>query len=103
MANHIWIGLADVRPIAGADPFDGAVGAYAYAAVEASDEAAFDARVRLAAQQLGLTVVDIEEASPALAKGVRALSGDQRRVISDARQASEVAWGTFHAYENDDE
>lgn len=103
MADHIWIGLVDVRPIAAGDPFDGAVGAYVYAAIEASDEAAFEARVRLAAQQLGLTVVDIEEASPALAKGVRALSGDQRRVISDARASSGVAWGTFHAYEEDDE
>jgi hypothetical protein len=87
----------------GVDPFDGAPGAYVYAAAEAIDGTRFAERVRLAAHTPGVRVVEIEDASPALASGIRAPTSDQRRLISDARESSEVVWGTFHAYENEDE
>jgi hypothetical protein len=103
VADHIWTGLIEVHPMTGVDPFDGAPGAYVYAAAEAIDGTRFAERVRLAAHTPGVRVVEIEDASPALASGIRAPTSDQRRLISDARESSEVVWGTFHAYENEDE
>jgi hypothetical protein len=103
MSTAIWLGCFDLRPEVGSEVLDGAIGAAVYAAAEASDVVTFEQPVTQAALELGLLVAEMEEAGPALARGVRSLGGNHRRLISEARRTGTVAWGTFHTYDRDDE
>jgi sorbitol-specific phosphotransferase system component IIA len=103
MSTAIWLGFFDLRPEVGSEVLDGAIGAAVYAAAKASDVVTFEQRVTQAALELGLLVAEMEEAGPALARGVRSLRGNHRRLISEARRTGTVAWGTFHTYDRDEE
>lgn len=104
MSAPIWLGLFDlVAEGDGDDVLDGAAGAVAYAAAIADDEDAFLRKVQDAALEIGLRVTSSEEVAPAMARGVRRLSGQHRKLISQARRSDVVEWGTFHSYESDDE
>jgi hypothetical protein len=102
IAPAMWIGLFDVRPKPGAQVLEGAIGAVVYAAAPAPDSVTFEQDVRLAAGELGLVVTQMEDAEPASASALRALRGGPGRLIAGEHTGA-VAWGTFHAYDNESE
>jgi len=102
IAPAMWIGLFDVRPETGSQVLEGAIGAAVYAAAQAPDPVTFEQHVRLAACELGLVVTQMEDAAPASASELRALCSGHGRLIAGDR-AGTVAWGTFHAYDSEQE
>lgn len=98
----MWIGLFDVRPEAGSQVLEGAIGAAVYAAAQAPDPVTFEQEVRRAARELGLAVTEMEDAAPASASELRALCAGHGRLIAGDRTGA-VAWGTFHAYDSEQE
>jgi len=97
-----WVGLIEVSPIG--DTFlDQATRAFVWAAVAAQDTAHFLERVRSAASEMSLRIESAEDIVPA-ARSLRAgRNREVRRLVRRALlQPTEVAWGTFHAYEDDE-
>jgi hypothetical protein len=97
-----WVGLIEVSPI-GETFLDQASRAFVWAAVAAQDTDHFLARVRAAASEMSLRIESAEDIVPA-ARSLRARRNREvRRLVRRARlQSTEVAWGRFHAYEDDD-
>ncbi len=104
MHKQLWIGLAEVRPLAECTLLDGARGAYVHVMAWANDADQFRAAVVKRATELALVLIDLRETEPwaIRSSGDSALRNEfyemADRLESDVKQ---VAFGRFHAWLQD--
>ncbi len=98
-----WVGLLHVAPTDDASGLERGMRAFVWVAVAARDVDQFLEHVRTAANQMSLKIEAAEDVAPAL----RTLHGRRNRemrqlAVKALTRPTNVAWGTFHAYENDE-
>jgi hypothetical protein len=103
-SRTVWVGFVNVVPDGNPDAFDGAIGAYVWAATEAASRSDYERRVaEAAALTFGLKAVSVEDVAPALSLGRPARRTSHGAVVRRARKSGDVEWGTFHSYGSEDE
>lgn len=104
MHKQLWIGLAEVRPLAECTLLEGARGAYVHVMAWADDADQFRAAIVTRATELALVLIDLRETEPWAIRN----SGDAElrnefyemadRLETDVKH---VAFGRFHAWFQD--
>lgn len=101
MHKQLWIGLAEVRPLAECTLLEGARGAYVHVMAWATDADRFRAAVVKRATELALVLIDLRDTEPWAIRN----SGDAevRNEFYDMAERLEVnvkqvAFGRFHAW-----
>jgi hypothetical protein len=102
--RQAWIGLVDLRPEPGNDPFDGAPGAYANVLALARSNAHYRQLVTETFTEIGLMVWELENVEPLVERRRKAeTDGDVADdLLALARQlspSSPVLYDTFYVYE----
>lgn len=99
-----WIGLIEVVPREGSDFLGSAEGAFVNVVALASNASDYRESVERAVNELGLDLVDVEDAEP-LSNRLKKWTVDEeiRDMAETVKRLGSVAFGTFDTYKNLDE
>jgi hypothetical protein len=98
MNRELWIALIEVGVIPGSSALSAGEGAYVNAVVVASDEGEFENLVAHALNEIGLFVVNIEDAEPFSKRAARYVLDDDILQLADEARSRGVCFGAFHVY-----
>jgi len=97
--NRIWIGLAKVSSIPGANLLDGAKGAYVNILAIASTSSEFKAKAKKAVEDLGLNFNQIEDIE-IFSERIKnyELTGIIKNLAKEVNKTKELRFGNFHTF-----
>lgn len=104
MHRQIWVGLAEVTPLADCTALGGSKGAYVHVMAWADDAAHFQRVLERNMPQLKIALLGVRDPEP---WEVRSSAPDLPRELFDmaysiSEDTSKVAFGVFHAWLNDE-
>ena len=100
--KQLWIGLvgADQRP--GVSFLGDAKGGYMNVVASAANAGEFEQKVKRALDELGLELIDMDDAEPLAKRLSRETATEEvSNMANTVRKLDSVAFGTFYRYEND--
>jgi hypothetical protein len=105
--KQLWIGLVEVRPLAGNNEILGdAKGAFVNIVTWASNDEEYRRNAELIASKLGLFVSEIENPEPLRVRRMKTTGGLGQEIEDMISRAEDnpnaIIYGTFHTFEKDD-
>jgi hypothetical protein len=98
---EVWIGLVEVVPDEGQDPFDGALGAYANVLALARSVKDYMEATAAALLREGLLAVRVDDLEPLRERRGRFQLNDEILDLGEQAKRGDVVWDTFYAFDNE--
>jgi hypothetical protein len=99
MLDNCWIGIAEVRPVAGNDLLEGGTGAFVRVIGIAEDPGEFYGLVRNTMAELSFELLDLDDVGRLSETLARASTAERLRIaLADLSPANPVVYGTFHSF-----
>jgi len=103
MASEVYIGMVGVVPILGSDLLGDAKGAYVNVLALASEPQDYEAGVRRALEDLGLSPFEFEDVEPFVKRASQRILEEHLHVLAlEVSESGQVRFATFHTFNNVD-
>ena len=100
--KQVWIGLVGADQREGVSFLGDAKGGYVNVVASAANAGEFERKVKRALDELGLELIDIDDAEPLAQRLSRETATEEvSNMAKTVRKLDSVAFGTFYRYEND--